>query len=133
MNEFLFNYYNRLKPGVASALNYIKLGTGEKSPVLYPYPSWQANQLPNVSADKVFEQNNSTIISPFRVRVDECDRLFVMDYGVVDVFGARKQLAPPNIAIFDLRTDKLIRRYFIPNNQVTAASFFPNIVRDSQI
>src|SRR5690349_16494110 len=80
----------RWKSGVASSLNYVKI-SDEKSPVLHPYPSWQANQLPAVAhasneqdnygggrtdakaaekADENFlEKNNETIISTFRIRV----------------------------------------------------------------
>lgn len=114
--------------GVASTLNYIKLGTGEKSPVLNPYPSWDAHNLPNVTGDRVWDENNSTIVCPFRIRVDECDRLWVMDYGVEDVFGSANQVAPANIAIFDLKTDKLIRRFIIPSDQLKPESVLPNIV-----
>lgn len=87
---------------MASSLNYIKL-SDEKSPVLHPYPSWEDNQLPAEAhahedssnygggrtdakaaekVDGILEKNNSTIISTFRIRVDECDRLWVMDSGM---------------------------------------------------
>lgn len=120
--------YDRLRMGVASSLNYIQLGTGEKSPILNPYPSWEAHNLPNATGVRVWDQNNSTIVSPFRVRADECDRLWVMDFGVVDIFASPKRVVPANIAIFDLRTDKLIRRFIIPSNQLRPDSLLPNIV-----
>lgn len=138
----------RWKSGVASSLNYIKI-SDEKSPVFHPYPSWEANELPadeHVAAtenygggrtdakeaekgENILEKNNSTIISTFRIRVDECDRLWVMDSGLADILGSPKQWAPNSIAIFDLNTDKLIRRFAIPADQVKDDSFFANIVR----
>lgn len=78
--------------------------------------------------ENVLEKNNETIISTFRIRVDECDRLWVMDSGLADILGAPKQWAPNSIAIFDLNTDKLIRRFVIPEDQVKGDSFFANIV-----
>lgn len=140
----------RWKSGVASSLNYITI-SDEKSPVLHPYPSWEANELPvedksytteaesnygggrtdakaAEKADNILEKNNSTIISTFRIRVDECDRLWVMDSGLADILGSPKQWAPNSIAVFDLRTDKLIRRFVIPEDQVKGDSFFANIV-----
>lgn len=138
----------RWKSGVASSLNYIKI-SDEKSPVLYPYPSWEANELPTEAgttesnnnygggrtdakaaekAENVLEKNNATIISTFRIRIDECDRLWVMDSGLADILGSPKQWAPNSIAVFDLNTDKLIRRFVIPEDQVKEDSFFANIV-----
>lgn len=105
LNIFLTRFIScltcRWKSGVASSLNYIEI-SDEKSPVLHPYPSWEANQLPSDAnshvenehygggrtdakvaekVDNILDKNNSTIISTFRIRVDECDRLWVMDSG----------------------------------------------------
>lgn len=131
---------------MASSLNFFKL-SDEKSPVLQPYPSWEANTLPDTEqsstdsygggrtdakeaekADNLLEKNNETIISTFRIRADECDRLWVMDSGLADILGSPKQWAPNSIAVFDLNTDKLIRRFTIPDDQVKEDSFFANIV-----
>lgn len=140
----------RWKSGVASSLNYIKI-SDEKSPVFHPYPSWEANELPGEAAttesdsnygggrtdakaaekgDNVLEKNNATIISTFRIRVDECDRLWVMDSGLADILGSPKQWAPNSVAVFDLNTDTLVRRFVIPEDQVKGDSFFANIVRN---
>jgi Major royal jelly protein len=140
----------RWKSGVASSLNYIKMNDGGKSPVFHPYPSWEANELPVEAAtttetesnygggrtdakaaekaDNVLDKDNATIISTFRIRVDECDRLWVMDSGLADILGSPKQWAPNSIAVFDLNTDELIRRFVIPEDQVKEDSFFANIV-----
>ena len=131
---------------MASSLNYFKI-SDETSPVLIPYPSWEANQLPETEqtteasygggrtdakeaekADNLIEKNNETIISTFRIRADDCDRLWVMDSGLADILGSPKQWAPNSIAVFDLNTDKLIKRFVIPADQVKEDSFFANIV-----
>jgi len=150
----LFITVPRWKSGVASSLNYITIGD-EKSPVLHPYPTWEANELPAdvktgtiesesnygggrsdakeaEKAGNILEKNNSTIISTFRIRIDECDRLWVMDSGLADILGSPKQWAPNSIAVFDLNTDKLIRRFVIPEDQVKEDSFFANIIVDTQ-
>lgn len=114
-------------------MNYIKLDD-EKSPILHPYPSWEANTLPESEqksdAANILSNNNQTIISTFRIRADECDRLWVMDSGLADILGEPKQWSPNSIAIFDLNTDKLIRRFVIPADQVKDDSFFANVVSD---
>lgn len=77
----LFITIPRWKAGVASALNYVEIGSNKTSP-LKPYPSWDANFNPSGQP-----KNNATIVSPFRVFVDRCDRLWVMDTGVSDFLG----------------------------------------------
>lgn len=73
-------------------------------------------------------KDNATIISTFRIRVDECDRLWVMDTGLADILGNPKQIAPPALVIFDLNTDKLIRRFSFPADQTKEDTFFANVV-----
>jgi hypothetical protein len=121
----------RWRLGVASSLNYFIM-SNNPSPNLIPYPNWAAHQLPT-DFGSAFVDNNETIVSPYRVRADECDRLWVVDSGVIDVMSTYQQVAPVSIAIFDLNTDKLIRRYFIPSSQLTAASFLANIVSVLQV
>lgn len=118
--------FRRWKLGVASSLNYIKMNEG-KSPVLHPYPSWEANRLPG-KIRKAFGANDLNIVSTIRVQVDKCDRLWAMDSGADDILLNPTRLGPNAILIFDLNTDKLIRRYVIPSEQVNAETFFAGIV-----
>lgn len=134
-----------MRPGVASSLNYININCREANPKLIPYPSWQANSLhsdgvstaesmggrtntPKATAIDRRLADNSSIISPFRIRVDECDRLWVMDIGSVDILDNPKQIAPPALVIFDLKTDKLIKRFTIPSAYIKDDTFFVNVV-----
>lgn len=134
-----FSKLYRLKTGVASSLNYVNIND-DKSPVLHPYPSWKANTLPleadparinktDALIDNIIEKNNSTIISTSSIRVDECDRLWVLDFGATDLLETPKYWAPITIAVFDLKTDNLIRRFTIPPKDVKHGSFMANIVR----
>lgn len=135
----------RWKSGVASSLNYINIDSKETNPKLIPYPSWQANSLhldgfstaesmggrtnaPKATVVDSQLADNSSIISTFRIRVDECDRLWVMDTGLVDILGNPKQIAPPALVIFNLKTNKLIKRYTIPNAHIKDDTFFANVV-----
>lgn len=70
------------------------------SPALKPYPDWATN--------KILDKDNATkIVSTFRIRVDECDRLWVLDTGLADILGKAEQITPPKILIYDLNTDKV--------------------------
>lgn len=143
----LFITVPRWKSGVASSLNYINIDSKESSPVLIPYPSWEANTVESdgisstktsagrTNAPKATAVNgqlgdNSSIISTFRISVDECDRLWVMDTGLADILGNPKQIAPPALVIFDLNTNKLIRRFIIPSAQIKSDSFLANVIVD---
>lgn len=143
-----FLIYFRWKSGVASSLNYIHIDSKDLSPILIPYPSWKANTIESdgtgasenvkgrADAKKAEVVNgpladNSSIISTFRIRVDECDRLWVMDSGLADILGNPKQIAPPALVIFDLNTNKLIRRFIIPSSQIKSDTFFANVVSSS--
>ncbi|KAJ8982128.1 hypothetical protein NQ317_002854 [Molorchus minor] len=123
----LFVTVPRWKSGVASSLNYVPLSPANKTASLIPYPDWKANTIPK--GEEKLEDN--AIVSTFRVSADSCDRLWVIDTGVADILGGYKIIAPPAIVIFDLTTDKLIRRYNLkPEDQKADASFFANIIVD---
>ncbi|KAK9497287.1 hypothetical protein O3M35_004634 [Rhynocoris fuscipes] len=112
----------RWKSGVPSSLNYV-LRNGDSSPKLIPYPNWEFNNVTDA-------ENKTIIVNTFRVRADECDRLWVMDSGLNEILGAGQQLSLPKILIFDLKTDKLIREYKLKPEFVKEDSFFANIIVD---
>lgn len=115
----------RWKAGVASSLNYVPLTPANKTASLIPYPDWKANTLPK--EDEKPEEN--AVISTFRVKVDACDRLWVMDTGLADILGSPNLVASPAVVIFDLKTDKLVRRYTLKDSDLKGEeSFFANIV-----
>ncbi|CAG9862453.1 unnamed protein product [Phyllotreta striolata] len=123
----LFVTVPRWKAGVAASLNYIPLNATDKSPALVPYPSWKANRIPGKGEAPADDQ----IVSVFRINVDVCDRLWVMETGLADILGNPNQVIPPSIAIFDLNTDKLLKRYNLGENDIKGDdSFFANIIVD---
>ncbi|RZC33575.1 yellow-c [Asbolus verrucosus] len=122
----LFVTVPRWKAGVAASLGYLPLSSANKTASVIPYPDWKANTLPH--GDEKPEDNH--IISTFRVKVDQCDRLWVMDTGLADILGEPKQISPPAIVVFDLKTDKLLRRYTLQPTDLKEDSFFANIVVD---
>ncbi|KAL0278633.1 UNVERIFIED_CONTAM: hypothetical protein PYX00_000400 [Menopon gallinae] len=85
-----------------------------------PYPNWNWH----------VEGNCNGLTSVFRISIDPCGRLWVLDSGVIDVLNSTRQLCPPQIVVFDLRTDKLIWRYRIPKDQAPEGALFTNIATD---
>ncbi|XP_072381324.1 dopaminechrome tautomerase [Diabrotica undecimpunctata] len=111
----------RWKEGVGASLAYIKTTDRLDSPILRPYPNWEAhNQRKEVPE----------LVSAFRTKVDSCGQLWVLDTGFSDLnTNNPKQIVLPRIIIYDLKTDKLLRVYQIPEEQFNKEdSFFSNIV-----
>ncbi|GLV44411.1 yellow-c [Carabus blaptoides fortunei] len=128
-NDKLFVTVPRWKAGVATSLAYIPLNSTDKSPQLIPYPSWEANAIP--PADNTGEKTKEdSIVSVFRIRVDACDRLWVMDTGLADILGAPRQITKPALLVFDLKTDKLLKRYEFKPTDLKEDSFFANVIVD---
>ncbi|KAM3962290.1 yellow-c [Aphomia sociella] len=122
----LFITVPRWKNGVASSLNYVDLD-GPSDQLFKPYPSFKDNLMPD-SAKSL--PSNSSVVSVFRVHVDPCDRLWVMDTGLAEIAGDANQIAGPSIMIFDLNTDQLLHRYFLKLSDMKEDTFFANIIVD---
>lgn len=119
------NLYSRWKAGVAATLTYIPLNNSSNhSPALIPYPDWESHKLPK--ADETAKEN--TLVSIFRLDVDACDRLWAIDTGLSGILYEGRQITPPTILVWDLKTDKLIKRYPLKSEDITCGSFFANIV-----
>ncbi|KAF6201411.1 hypothetical protein GE061_005859 [Apolygus lucorum] len=107
----------RLKKGVPATLATVGL-TG----ALNPYPSWNWHQ----------EGDCEGITSVFRVDIDQCGRLWVLDTGNVEIFSNQKRICPPQILVFDLHTDRLLDRYRIPEDQLESKSLLITIAVDAR-
>lgn len=64
------------------------------------------------------------------MQADVCGRLWVLDSGQIDVAINPKQVCPPTIYVFDLKSDNLLLRYEMPPDFIKQDSLFSNIVID---
>lgn len=118
----LFVSVPRWRPGIPSTLNYINLDeVRSKSPLLTPYPDWESNELGKCKTGL------STV---YRIKADECNRLWVLDTGTFGIESTKKNLCPYAINVFDLETNKRIRRFEIPNELIKEDTFIANIAVD---
>nr|XP_026496508.1 L-dopachrome tautomerase yellow-f2-like [Vanessa tameamea] len=122
----LFITVPRWKKGVPSSLNYIYVNGSQNQP-LNPYPSWSEAF---VSDKSCCISSNSTVVSTFRIHVDKCDRLWVVDNGVADMTKALKQITAPAIVVFDLNNNRLIHRYVLEEDVLRDSSVLTSIVVD---
>jgi hypothetical protein len=86
--------------GVPATLNYVNFPSNNTSPLLIPYPNWELNTLGNCSG----------FTSVFRVMPDDCNRLWVIDSGLV----GEENVCPPKVAAIDLSTDQIVYSLNIP-------------------
>lgn len=101
---------------------------------LIPYPDLKTNAL-------IAPEGEEHIISVYRPAIDVCDRLWMVDSGVVDNLGWFQyfmgvlipyynlpgnvtQLGPQRIIIIDLNTDKIIKTYTFKQTDLKEASSF---------
>ncbi|XP_011310780.1 uncharacterized protein yellow-e [Fopius arisanus] len=115
----------RLRAGVPATLSVIPrdipLGS---SPQLQAYPSWEWH----IAGKGEF--NCSLLISVYRVNVDRCNRLWVLDSGINTSIDDFRVVCPPKLLIFDLQTDTLVRSYVFPRRSLRPHSLLTNLVID---
>ncbi|KAG7211984.1 hypothetical protein KM043_011182 [Ampulex compressa] len=115
----------RLRAGIPATLNFVprKLPPGS-SPQLQAYPSWDWH-----SAGKG-DLNCSQLISVYRTRLDRCNRLWILDAGVVTSIDDFRPVCPPKLLVFDLQTDQLVRQITFPREVLRPNSLMTNLVID---
>ncbi|XP_045448607.1 protein yellow-like [Melitaea cinxia] len=115
----------RLRAGVPATLAWIprSLPPGV-SPVLQAYPDWSWHTAGRGDI------NCTGLISVYRIRADRCNRLWVLDAGVITSLDDFRRVCPPKILIFDMATDRLVRSVYFPRELLRPASLLTNIVLD---
>ncbi|KAH8241132.1 hypothetical protein KR026_012633 [Drosophila bipectinata] len=115
----LFITTPRWRTGVPATLSYLDLNdTTTDKPALKPFPSWQAHSL---------QETDPELVSPFRVRADRCGRLWVLDSRISGVLEQTKVYGAPQLLVYDLHNDDLLRRHILPVGQYKMGSLFANL------
>lgn len=116
----IFVSFPKWKTGIPVTLASFDMNDLNESPLMTPYPNWS-----------YFDESNcNSLISVFRMSIDKCDRLWVMDTGVINIISSIQQLCPPKLMVFDLKTNTLLRKYILPTTQVFEGSLFSNIATE---
>uniref|UniRef100_A0A1A9WS38 Bee-milk protein n=1 Tax=Glossina brevipalpis TaxID=37001 RepID=A0A1A9WS38_9MUSC len=120
----LFITMPRRRVGIPSTLNYIDLRKdgNEVSPKLHAYPNFDINQI---------KANSGNLVSVYRTSVDSCQRLWFIDTGILEYPNNRMQIQKPSIWIIDLNTDRVIRRFDIPETIVEQGHGLASITVDT--
>lgn len=91
-------------------LGFIK--TPKKSCLIQPYPdySWHSSH----------GEDCNGLTSVVRIAIDQCHQMWVLDTGAI---GSTIK-CPPQLLLFNLLNDKLIKRYKFPRDQYSDLSLF---------
>ncbi|XP_072931763.1 uncharacterized protein [Epargyreus clarus] len=112
----------RWKKGVPASLSSLPTVGTVESPPLAPYPSWDWHNADNCTG----------FTSVFRMNIDHCGVMWVLDSGQVEAFETPRQICPPTLFAIDLETNTVIRRFPIPERFVLQNSLITNLVVDSR-
>ncbi|KAJ8959619.1 hypothetical protein NQ318_021805, partial [Aromia moschata] len=109
----------RFQPGIPVTLGTVSGKMYNGNPVITPYPSWDWHRNPEACSP-------NRMVSVYRIMVDKCDRLWVLDTGRF----LETQTCPPQILAFDLVTNKIVHRYEIPSSLLESRSILVTPVVD---
>lgn len=118
----LFVTIPRWRDGIPATLTYINMDhslTG--SPELIPYPDWRSNTAGDCA---------NSLTTAYRIKVDECGRLWVLDTGTVGIGNTTTNPCPYAVNVFDLTTNTRIRRYELKPEDTNPNTFIANIAVD---
>ncbi|EDW06433.1 protein yellow [Drosophila mojavensis] len=118
----LFVTVPRWRDGIPATLTYINMDRSlSGSPELIPYPDWRSNTAGDCA---------NSITTAYRIKVDECARLWVLDTGTVGIGNTTTNPCPYAVNVFDLTTNTRIRRYELRPEDTNPNTFIANIAVD---
>ncbi|XP_065366831.1 major royal jelly protein 1 [Calliphora vicina] len=116
----------KLFSGVPSTLNWVSRSAYEDSPVLQAYPDWSFATTGRTD----FNCSDLVLVSVYRLRLDSCNRLWVLDAGISRSLEDYEKTCPPKILVFDLKTNQVVRRIDFPAGVLRGESLFTNLIID---
>ncbi|KAF7280602.1 hypothetical protein GWI33_005701 [Rhynchophorus ferrugineus] len=121
----LFVTVPRRRSGIPSTLNYVPLNSPVKHNLpLIPYPNWNINLFPDTSG------KGDNIVSVYRIAIDECDRMWLVDTGVIETLGNATKVKQPQLILINLLTDEIIHRVTVPESVLTPRTVFTSVTVD---
>ncbi|KAH8311079.1 hypothetical protein KR044_004157 [Drosophila immigrans] len=116
----------KLFSGVSSTVNWVPKGKLGDSPQLQAYPDWSFSN----TARSNFNCSDLILTSVYRLRIDSCNRLWLLDAGVSRSLEDYEITCPPKILVVDLNTDRVVRRIDFPPEVLRGETLFTNMVID---
>ncbi|EDV92958.1 GH18542 [Drosophila grimshawi] len=116
----------KLLSGVSSTVSWVPKAQIGDSPTLQAYPDWSFSN----TARTNFNCSDLILTSVYRLRIDSCNRLWILDAGISRSLEDYETTCPPKILVVDLDTDRVVRRIDFPREVLRGESLFTNMVID---
>ncbi|XP_058451836.1 major royal jelly protein 1 [Malaya genurostris] len=116
----------RLFSGVPATLSSIPRGNQGDSPALQAFPDWTHH----TAGTKQYNCSDIGLVSVYRIRIDSCNRLWALDAGVSRSLEDFEVTCPPKILVYDLHSDRVVRRIDFPPEVIRRESLYTNIIID---
>ncbi|KAF5274196.1 hypothetical protein FQA39_LY07300 [Lamprigera yunnana] len=128
-NDRIFLSMPRIYSGVPATVGYIpkNLAPGS-SPKVQPFPDWSFHEI-----GRGVNTTCNGLTSVYRLKVDSCNRLWVLDSGIMTSLEDFRRVCPPKIVIFDLNSDRVVRTILFPREVLRPATLFTNLVIDESV
>ncbi|KAL7306612.1 hypothetical protein TKK_0001296 [Trichogramma kaykai] len=92
--------------GVSATLGVVTNVQSPSGPLIMPYPNWSW-----------FEKDNcNSLTNVYRIAIDECNRMWVLDAGFLEIPAGTKNVCEAQLVVFDLNTDTLLQVIKIPDS-----------------
>ncbi|XP_018563304.1 protein yellow-like [Anoplophora glabripennis] len=117
-----------LRAGVPASLVTLPKNTPPgSSPALQAYPDWSYHRAGNANL------TCDGLISVYRIRTDSCNRLWVLDAGVMTSIDSFTTVCPPKLVAFDLKTNQPVRVSVLPKEVIRPFTALTNLVIDESV
>ncbi|EDW42314.1 major royal jelly protein 1 [Drosophila sechellia] len=116
----------KLFSGVPSTVSWVSKAQFGDSPTLNAFPDWTFSN----TGRSDFNCSDLILTSVYRLRVDSCNRIWLLDAGISRSLEDYEITCPPKILVVDLATDRVVRRIDFPPEVLRGESLFTNMVID---
>ncbi|KAF5288322.1 hypothetical protein FQR65_LT12056 [Abscondita terminalis] len=128
-HDRIFLSMPRIFAGVPATVGFIPKNISPgSSPKIQPFPSWNFHDIGRGVNDSC-----DGLTSVYRLKLDSCGRLWVLDSGITTSLEDFRRICPPKIVIFDLNTDRVARTIIFPREVLRPSTLLTNLVIDESV
>ncbi|KAK4874680.1 hypothetical protein RN001_014040 [Aquatica leii] len=119
----------RLYSGVPATVGFIPKNIAPgSSPKVHAFPNWDFHEV-----GRGVNSSCDGLTSVYRLKLDSCGRLWVLDSGIMTSLEDFRRICPPKIVIFDLNTDLVARTIIFPREVLRPSTLLTNLVIDESV
>lgn len=120
-NRRVFVSMPRFRDGIPATVGEVTDVRRQNTVLIRPFPNWESQSSAECEGPT----------SVYRIHIDSCNRLWVLDTGRIDTFMNPRRVCQPKLLIYDLaNNDNRIQRYELPDGVVTQTSNVASLITD---